>query len=346
MERGKNFSYIHGEKCWPIVEKLSPCQSACPIQTDVPNYVMAISQGKFKEALEVVRRVNPFPSVCGRVCHHPCEEVCNRGLLDKPIAIQWLKRKTADKGLDDKPEPVQRTKKERIAVIGSGPVGLTAAYDLVKLGYGVTVYEANPIPGGMLTTGIPEFILPRQVALSEINYIKKLGVEIRSGMSWGRDFSLQDLWNVGYKAVLMAMGSQRSVMLRIPGADLQGVYKGLDLLRKVHLKEGIPFKGVVAVIGGGNVAMDAARTALRLGASEVHIACLESRNDMPAFSYEIEAAEREKIRIHNSLAPQAFTSKNGRQVSGIDFKRVSSTWKDEKGRISWKLSEHQDLITI
>jgi len=339
VEQAQRYSQIHGAQCWPAVDKVSPCEEACPIHTDVPSYVMAIAQGKFREALDVIREVNPFPSVCGRVCHHPCEEVCNRGRVDRPIAIQWLKRKVADMGLEDTPTPVERRRQERVAIVGSGPAGLTAAYDLVRTGYGVTVYESLPVPGGMLTVGIPEFILPRNVALSEIDYIRKLGVNIRSKMTLGQDFTLDDLWSTGYKAILLALGCQKGVALSIPGANLEGVQLALPLLRKVRLGEPVSLEGRVVIVGGGNVAMDAARTALRLGAGEVHLACLEALKDIPAFPWEVEATTREKVRFHNSLAPQEFKSKDGRRISGIDFKRVASTLVDDKGRISWTLQQ-------
>ena len=339
MEQIQVFSQIHGEKCWPVISKLSPCEDACPVHTDVPSYVMAIAQSKFKEALEVIRQTNPFPSVCGRVCHHPCEEVCNRALVDKPIAIQWLKRMVADLGLGEKPVPVARTKKERVAVIGSGPTGLTAAYDLVRKGYGVRVYEALPVAGGMLTAGIPEMNLPREVAMAEIDYIKGLGVDIRTNSALGRDFSIDDLWSWGVKAILIAPGKQKSSELPIPGADLRNVSLALPLLKRIRLGEKVVFKGRVVVIGGGNVAMDVARTALRLGADEVHLTCLEARKDMPAFDWEIEATEREGVKLHPSLAPQRFRSKNGNDVDAVAFKRVARTWLDQEGKIHWNLLE-------
>ena len=336
-------SQIHGEKCWPSVDKLSPCEEACPLHTDVPSYIIAISQGKFKEALAVIRETNPFPSICGRVCHHPCEAECNRALVDEPIAIEWLKRFVADWGLKNgkKPAPVRRTKKEKVAVIGSGPAGLTAAYDLVRQGYGVSVYEASPIAGGMLTVGIPNFILPREIVEAEIDYIRALGVDIKTNICVGNGLSLDDLWKKGVNAILLASGAQKSVQLPIPDTEVENVYYALPLLRKVNMGERVAFGGRVVVIGGGNVAIDVARTALRLGADEVHIACLEARSDMPAFSWEIEAAEKEGVKIHTSLAPQKFTAtrRDGKKSIAIDFKRVASTDVDGEGRISWMLME-------
>ena len=333
---------IHGEKCWPSVTKLSPCEEACPLHMDVPSYVMAIAQGSFKEALAVVRQTNPFPSICGRVCHHPCEEECNRSLVDSPLAIQWLKRLVADYELNNglkRPRPVKRTKGERVAIIGSGPAGLTAAYDLVRQGYGVTVYEALPFAGGMLAVGIPDFILPKEIVEAEIGYIRDLGVEIRTNTTIGKNFTLDDLSRRGFNAILLATGAWKSAQLPIPGADLGNVFYALPLLQKVKLGGKVMLRGKVAVIGGGGVAMDVARLALRLGAREVHAACLESRRDMPAHSWEVEAAEREGVKLHPALDPQRFRAKDGRRVGAIDFRRVASTQLDSEGRITWTLME-------
>ncbi|MFC1896733.1 FAD-dependent oxidoreductase, partial [Thermodesulfobacteriota bacterium] len=225
------------------------------------------------------------------------------------------------------------------AVIGSGPAGLTAAYDLVRKGYPVKVFESSPLPGGMLTTGIPEFVLPRKVAMAEIDYIRGLGVDVRTNVTLGKDFTLDDLKEMGFKAVLLAIGNQGSAMLKIPGAELEGVHPALPFLKKVKLGEAAPLKGKVVVIGGGNVAMDAARTALRLGAGEVHVACLEARCDMPAFTWEVEATERERIKLHPALSPQEFTSRDGRRITGIIYKRVASTCREEDGRVSCTLLE-------
>jgi len=332
-------AYIHVERCWPEVDRLSPCEAACPLHMDVPNYIIAIAKGNPKQALDIVRESNPLPSVCGRVCHHPCEAECNRKVVDSAIAIEWLKRYAADNGKSEKPAPVPRTRKERVAIVGSGPAGLTAAYDLVRKGYGATIFEASSIPGGVLTSAIPEFILPREDVLSDIDYIKALGVRIHTNVQVGEDITFAGLRQQGYNAILIAVGTQKSIQLRIPGADLQGVTTALPFLRDAKMGLAPPLRGKVWVIGGGGVAIDVARTAVRLGAQEVHLACLESRRDMPAFDWEIEAAEREGVRIHPSLAPQQFTSKDGIRAGGVNFKRVTSTWFDNEGRIQWALME-------
>lgn len=338
MAQSAILSQIHGEKCWPSVDKLSPCEVACPLHTDVPSYVMAIAQGRFKEALDVIRDTNPLPAICGRVCHHPCEEECNRLLVDKPVAVEWLKRFAVDYGGDRKPRMARKSTKEKVAVIGSGPAGLTAAHDLARKGYRVTIYEALPFPGGMLTAGIPGFVLPRRAIQQDIEHIESLGVRIKTGKRLGEDFSLDDLSRMGFKAVLLATGAHRSARLDIPGADLKNVRYALPLLQSINLGEEASLKGRVVVIGGGNVAMDIARMALRLGAAEVRLACLESRRKMPAYAWETEAARREGVKIHPALAPQSFAGEGGK-VGAVEFQRVASTRLDREGRISWTLKE-------
>jgi NADPH-dependent glutamate synthase beta subunit-like oxidoreductase len=332
-------AFIHLERCWPEVNKLSPCEAACPLHMDVPNYVMAIAQGNIKKALSIARETNPLPSVCGRVCHHPCEADCNRKVIDSPIAIEWLKRYAADWGDSAKPSRVPRTKAERVAIVGSGPAGLTAAHDLVKKGYGVTVFEASSIPGGILSSAIPEFLLPREAVKADIDYIQSLGVRIHTNVRVGKEMGLAELRRQGYKAILIAAGAQKSAQLGIPGCDLPGIFYALPFLKAAKQGEALPLTGKVWVIGGGAVAMDVARTALRLGAKEVHVACLEARDIMPAFKWEIESAEKEGVKIHPSLAPQKFVSKDGARIGAIDFKRVKSTRLDADGRIHWTLMQ-------
>lgn len=322
------------------INRTPPCIEACPISTDVPSYVTAVSQGKFREAMEIIRDTNPFPLVCGRVCHHPCELECNRNVIDEPIAIQWLKRLVADHALNskEKPVPVERTRNEEVAIIGSGPAGLTAAHDLVKAGYGVTVYEAAPVAGGMLTTVIPEFILPQAIAQADIDYIEALGLQIKTNTSIGKKLTIAHLLQ-RYDAVLISIGCQKPIILTIPGSDLDGVYNALPLLQDVKQGRKVHLGGKVVIIGGGNTAMDVARTALRLGASEVHLTCLESRRNMPAHIWKIEKAEREGVNTHPSLAPQQIRSHDTKKVASIDFKRVASTQVDAEGKFTWVLEE-------
>lgn len=332
-------AYLHVERCWPEIDKYSPCEEACPLHMDVPNYVIAISQGNISQALSIIRETNPLPSVCGRVCHHPCEEECNRKVIDSPVAIEWLKRYAADWGNKEKPTPLPRTRGEEIAIVGSGPAGLTAAHDLVNKGYGVTIFEASALPGGILSSAVPDFILPPEAVQADIDYIRGLGVKIHTNVRIGKDLSLAGLWERGFKAILIAIGLQKGAQLKIPGSGLPGIFSALSLLKEVKAGNLPSLEGKVWVIGGGAVAMDAARTALRLKADEVHIACLESSKDMPAFNWEIESAEKEGVRVHTSLAPQEFITKDGSKVGGINFKRVTATYLDAEGRIHWTLME-------
>ena len=335
MEQTLLLSQIHGEKCWPMVDKISPCEEACPLNTDVPSYVMAIAQGKLKEALAIIRQTNPLPAVCGRVCHHPCEEKCNRDKLDEPIAIQWLKRLAADyevmgNGLE-KPSPVERTRSEKVAIVGSGPAGLTAAYDLIRKGYGVTVYEASPVIGGMLVLAIPDFLLPQQIVEKEVSYIRDLGVEFKTGISIGKDFTLEHLFERGYRAILLATGAHASQRLGIPGEDLEGVFDALSFLREVKFGARVKVGDRVGVIGGGNVAIDASRTALRLGAKEVFILYRRSRKEMPARDDEVEVAEAEGVKIEYLVAPLEIFG-NGGRMGGLRCTRMELGEPDASGR--------------
>ena len=313
-------------RCWPSIRKLSPCEYSCPITTDVPTYVALIGQGKFEEAFKVVREGNPLPSICGHICHHPCEEACSRVTLEEPIAIRALKRFITDCALSAgwrRPTPIETDGERRVAIIGSGPAGLSAAHDLIRLQYSVTVYEALPVSGGMLTIGIPEFILPRQILQADIDYIKAMGVEIKENTPLGKNLTLEDLFQQGYKAIFLAFGAQASQKLNILGMDLEGIFYALPLLKAVNLGNGPKLTGKVAIIGGGNAAVDSARVALRLGADEVDIFYRRIRDEMPAFTWDIERAEEEGVRIHCSMAPLEFVGKGGR-LSGIKFGRVRS----------------------
>lgn len=314
----------------------SPCQNTCPANVDVPIYVDLVRQRRFAEAYEVIRRENPFPVVCGRVCHHPCEGRCNRGKLDAPVAIRELKRFAADyamslNGRRPRPKPAASNGK-RVAVVGSGPAGLTAAYYLALKGYGVTVFEALPVAGGMMAVGIPEYRLPKKILAAEIATIAEAGVEIRTNTALGRDFSLDDLEKQGYDAVFLAVGAHRDLKLGIPGEDLEGVYFGIAFLRELNLGRPVAVKDkVVAVIGGGNVAMDVARSAKRLGAREVHIIYRRTRDEMPAIREEIHEAEREGITITCLAAPVEILGENGR-VRGLKCVRMRPGEFDRTGR--------------
>ncbi len=332
-------AYIHGERCWPQVDKLSPCEAGCPLHVDIPDYVMAIAENDPDKALSIIREKNPLASICGYLCWHPCEDECNRKVVDDPIAIQWLKWHAVENGNGGSPSAVPRTREERVAVVGAGPAGLTAAFDLVKKGYGVTVFEAGPAPGGLPATTIPDFILPLEAVQADIEYIKSLGVEILTSVSVGKDISVSGLLKQGFKAVLIAAGSGKGAGSKVPGSDLSGVYSALTFLQEAKQGKAAPISGKVWVIGGDHIAMAAARTALRLGADEVHVACLEAKGDrshpgnIPTVSWLLEAAEKEGVQIHTSLAAQKYTAGKGSNVGGISFKRVIPLPTGGKGKI-------------
>ncbi|MFQ5864845.1 MAG: NAD(P)-binding protein [bacterium] len=313
----------------------SPCMMACPAGVNVKAYVSLIASGRFKEALEVVRERNPFPGICGRVCTHPCEKYCNRGQIDAPVAICWLKRYVADYELmhrPQKPQPLGQTRKETVAIIGSGPAGLTAAHDLIRKGYGVTVFEALPKPGGMLIAGIPAFRLPRPIIQYEIDVIKNLGVEIKTNRKLSGDQAVESLFDKGYKAVFLAVGAHKGLKLGIPGEEeYQGVLDGLSFLKQVNLGRPKKLGKKVAVIGGGNSAIDAARTALRLGCEQVTIVYRRSREEMPANEAEIEEAESEGVKIHYLAAPIKLLGSNGKVV-GMECTKMRLGDPDESGR--------------
>ncbi|MFC2067445.1 FAD-dependent oxidoreductase [Chloroflexota bacterium] len=311
-----------------------PCKAACPIGLDVQGYIALITQSKFKEALSLIRQKNPLPGVTSRVCTHPCEVECNRKDVDKPIAIPTLRRFVVDHELTKGGEviPLPITESERIAIIGSGPSGLTVAHDLRNMGYGVTIFEALPIAGGMLTLGIPEYRLPKKVLQDEIKIIQNLGVEIKLNSPVGKDgFSVDDLKKQGYQAIFIAVGAHHSLKLAIPGEELEGVYQGVPFLKDVSLGRKVIVGEKVAIIGGGNVAIDAARTALRLGAKEVFIVYRRSRQEMPAFKEEIEAAEQEGVIIHYLAAPVRILGK-GEKVVGVECIRTELGKVDDSGR--------------
>lgn len=312
-----------------------PCKAACPAGLDVQRYIDLIAAEEFKQALSVVREKITLPGVICRVCPRFCEPECNRGQLDEPIAINALKRFVVDyaaKVGEEEIVPQPRTKEEKVAIIGSGPAGLTAAHDLVKLGYGVTIFEALPIPGGMLAVGIPEYRLPKQILQADIEAIGKLGVDIKLNSPVGKNgLTLAGLSEQGYKAIFIAIGAHRSVKLNIPGEELQGVYHGVVFLSDVNTMKDVKVGERVAIIGGGNVAIDAARTALRLGAKETFILYRRSSQEMPARKEEVEAAEDEGVKIHYLAAPVKIVGKNGK-VAAIECTRMELGAADDSGR--------------
>jgi heterodisulfide reductase subunit A len=308
-----------------------PCRVACPAGVNAQGYIALISQGKFEEALEVLRRTMPFAGVCGRVCTHPCEQDCERGKVDQPVAIRALKRFMADYELKtgrEKAKPVDRTKEEKIAVVGSGPAGLACAYDLVKEGYPVTVFESASEAGGLLLYGMPEYRLPKGIVRSEIRYIQELGVEIKTNTPVK---DLTEIFNRGYKAIFLATGAGISQKMGIPGEDTQGVVYALDFLRQVNSGIEVSLGSKVAVVGGGNAAIDAARVARRLGVNRITIVYRRSRAEMPAIPSEIEEMEHEGIKIQFLAVPVKVVSKDNR-VNGIQCIRMELGAPDASGR--------------
>jgi len=312
----------------------SPCKVACPANVSAQGYVALIAQGRYKEALALVRRDNPLPAVCGRICTRPCESQCSRCDLDEPIAVRDLKKFLADwevkQGEMDLPK-VKEKRPEKIAVIGSGPAGLSAAYYLALEGYQPTIFEALPVAGGMLRVGIPAFRLPREVLEYEIDYIKAAGVEIRLNSPIGRELSLEDLREQGFEAVFMSVGAHKGLRLGVDGENLPGVLSGVDFLRQASLGRAACPGDRVVVLGGGNVAIDAARTALRLGSREVTILYRRTRHEMPAYEEEIEEALEEGIKIEYLVAPRRFIA-DGRQVNGLEVIGMELGEPDESGR--------------
>jgi NADPH-dependent glutamate synthase beta subunit-like oxidoreductase/NAD-dependent dihydropyrimidine dehydrogenase PreA subunit len=297
-------------------EPIAPCQAGCPAGTDAGRYVGLIAEGRYDDAYAVAAEVNPFASVCGMICTAPCEAVCRRGVLDEPISIRTLKRFAAEQGHLPAIAPPKTKRRERVAIVGGGPAGMSAAYYLARLGYGVTVLEAMPVPGGMMAIGIPDYRLPREMLRADIDRILGLGVELRLDTAMGRDFQLADLEGEGFNAIFLSTGAPRSRRLDVPGDDLEGVVPATVFLKQVNLGEPSSLAGDVVVVGGGSTAMDAARSALRSGASSVSILYRRGRAEMPAQAEEVEAAEHEGIRILTGMSVTEVIAANGR-VTGV-----------------------------
>jgi len=311
----------------------SPCVSACPAGVDVPAYLALVAQGRYAEALAVHREANPFAMICGRVCPAFCEGVCRRGQIDESIAIRQVKRFMADQHYANPwtPPKLAPPKNIKIAVVGAGPCGLTTALRLAQQGYEVTVFERMPQPGGMMTYGIPAYRLPREPLFAEIDHIRRAGVDIRCNMALGTDFTIKSLQAEGYQAIVLALGAHRSRRLGIHGEDKHGVYHGVQLLRDISLGNVPDLSGKrVVVVGAGDTAMDAARSALRVGAAEVHIVYRRTRNEMPAIREEIEGAEEEGVQLHFLVTP--VTVLGDETVTGVRLQRQSLGDFDKSGR--------------
>ena len=317
------------------IEKLgvSPCRDACPAGQRAQGYIALIREGRYADALRVIKEDNPFPGICGRICNHRCEDACNRRLVDEPVNIHSLKRFVTDKVYSQARQPVApvlRSRPERVAIIGAGPCGLTAAQDLARLGYGVTIFEALPVAGGMLRVGVPEYRLPAEIIEREVADILDLGVELRLNT---RVDDLDHVFAEGFTSVLIAVGAHEGVRLPIPGADLDGVLINTHFLRDVRLERPPVLGRKVLVLGGGNVAIDVARSAVRLGA-EVHLACLEPRAKMLCHPQEALAAEAEGVTIHADRTFVRVVPDGDGKVAGVECRRVSSFAFDHEGRLS------------
>ncbi len=314
---------------------LPPCQAACPAGVRVKDYIDLIRDGKYQEAVEVIKENNPLPAVCGRVCVRPCELACRRNLVDEPVAIDFLKRFVADLEMGDSLQSTvyspQSMDGKRVALVGAGPASLSCAYYLAGMGYGCTIFEALPEAGGMLRYGIPEYRLPKDVLDKEIASICGHGVEIRCNTALGRDFSIDSLMNDGFEAVFVGIGAHGSYRLGVDNDGSDGVLSAVDFLRDMGLNKEIKLKGRVAVIGGGNSAIDAARTSLRLGADEVMLVYRRSRAEMPANEIEINEAEHEGIKYHFLTAPVRVIAENNR-VQGIECIKMELGEPDASGR--------------
>ena len=308
-----------------------PCVLACPVQVDIPGYVKLVAEGKIDEAYALIREKVPFPGILGRVCTRPCEEACRRGdVFDQPIAICALKRYVADTAAH-LPEQISRVEKDtghKIAIIGAGPAGLTAAFYLRRKGHKVTVFEERPEPGGMMRFGIPDYRLPREAVEREIAQVLAIGIELQTGKKMGRDFDLDRLKAEGHEAVFLAIGAQLSRRIELEGVELDDVMWGVDFLYEASEGKAVALKDRVLVVGGGNVAIDVALTALRLGAKEVTLACLETREEMPANRWEIEEALEEGVILMPSWGPKRIVGESGR-VSAVELVQCTCVFDEE-----------------
>lgn len=327
----------------------APCKTACPAHIAIQGYLQLAKEGRYEEALALIKKDNPLPAICGRICNRRCEDACTRGTIDEAIAIDEVKRFIAERDLNGAtryiPEKVVPSLKgsfdEKIAIVGAGPAGLSCAYYLALMGYQPTIFEKSNKPGGMLMYGIPSFKLEKDLIEAEIEVIKALGVEIKCGVNVGVDVTLDDLRAQGYKGFYLAIGCQKGRKPGIPGEDAKGAYAAVDFLREAGEKEAFDLVGDVVVVGGGNVAIDAARVAGRCGSGRITMLCLEQRDEMPASDNEIEEALEEGVVIDNGWGPKEVVTENG-VVTGVIFKKCVSV-KDEQGRFAPKYDENETI---
>lgn len=336
--------------------KMIKCQDACPVNTPSGSYVNAIEEGEYLRSYAIARGPNPFAPICGLICNHPCEKACRRGSIDEPVSIRALKRFAVDAFMQatnsdlsksaecstaigsTKPLPAGR----KVAVIGSGPAGMTAAHDLARLGYKVTIFESQPVVGGMYYFGIPAYRLPRNVIKFDMDSIMTLGIEVRPNVTVGRDITIDGIFAEGFEAVLVAVGAHLARPLPITGTEMKGVLTAVSFLRSVGLEEKIELGKRVLVIGGGNVAMDVARTLRRLRVENVGVVCLEALNEMPADKIEIEEGLEEGITFHNRKGPREIVGENGRAI-GLKVVEVASVF-DENRKFSPQYVEGSETV--
>ena len=318
----------------------APCKTACPAHIAVQGYIKMAAEGRYLDALKLIKQDNPFPAVCGSICNRRCEDACTRGTIDSPVAIDEIKRFIAEQELNAETRyvPARRTYRastedyaEHIAVIGAGPAGMSCAYYLANMGYPVTVFEKNPVPGGMLTLGIPNFRLEKDVVNAEIEVLREMGVEFKCGVEVGKDVTLDELRAQGYKGFFLGIGAQKSSALRIPGEELEGVFGGVEFMREVNLGSKPAIGDKVAVIGGGNVAMDVCRTAVRLGAKEAYVVYRRSEDEMPADKMEVAEAKEEGVKFLFLNAPAEIIGEDGK-VKALKVEVMELGEPDEKGR--------------
>ena len=318
----------------------APCKTACPAHIAVQGYIKMAAEGRYLDALKLIKQDNPFPAVCGSICNRRCEDACTRGTIDSPVAIDEIKRFIAEQELNAETRyvPARRTYRastedyaEHIAVIGAGPAGMSCAYYLANMGYPVTVFEKNPVPGGMLTLGIPNFRLEKDVVNAEIEVLREMGVEFKCGVEVGKDVTLDELRAQGYKGFFLGIGAQKSSALRIPGEELEGVFGGVEFMREVNLGNKPAIGDKVAVIGGGNVAMDVCRTAVRLGAKETYVVYRRSEDEMPADKMEVAEAKEEGVKFLFLNSPAEIIGEDGK-VKALKVEVMELGEPDEKGR--------------